>query len=177
MSRGSRSLPDVLRVGDPINAIPVHGFGGIWGTLALAVVAPAAALPTQSHLAQIGVPITGVASVLCRALATGALLFFVLRTLGVVRVPRDHEVTGPNVAEHRAHTDGLDTLGAMRRIVDDGGLTRRVEIEIGTEAGETPSSFDHVVDRLGSSMGMMGRVAEEPKAAADRVEDVGRSGQ
>lgn len=53
-------------------------------------------------------------------------------------------------------------------------MTRRVEVEVGTEAGETAHSFNSMVEKLGSSMALMGRVAEELKGAADRVETVNR---
>jgi Amt family ammonium transporter len=174
VSGGSWFLLHVMKVDDPINAIPVHGFAGVFGTLALALVAPADALPAGSKLAQLSIQFTGVVAVMLWAVSAGAILFFVLRSLGVLRVPREHEEMGLNVAEHGAHTAWLDTVSAMRQIVENGDLTSRVSVEIGTEAGETANSFNTMVDKLGSSMALMGRVAEELKGTADRVESVSR---
>ena len=174
VSGGSWFLLHVMRIDDPINAIPVHGFAGLFGTLALALVAPVEALPAQSHFAQLGVQLLGVGAVLVWGLVTGSILFFALRALGVLRVPREHEEMGLNVAEHGAHTAWLDTVGAMRQIVDHGDLTRKVDVEIGTEAGETARSFNSMVEKLGSSMSLMVQVAQNLKGAADRVETVSR---
>ena len=93
-------LVHMLRIDEPINAIPVHGFVGILGTLALALVTPAEVLPSKSHLVQFGVQLLGVAGALAWALTTASIPVFLccvpLGYCGFRKGTRSSALTLPN---------------------------------------------------------------------------------
>lgn len=137
-----------LRIDDPLNAIPVHGFCGAWGTIALALVAPVSALPAGSMLAQLGVQALGVAAVLVWGLTCGLLVYSAMKLLGILRVEPEAEQAGLNITEHGAKTVWLETMQAMHEIVQDGSFSRRVREEHGTEAGQVAMSFNFLLNEL-----------------------------
>ncbi len=138
----------VLKVDDPINAVAAHGFAGAWGTLGLALFAPVEALPAGGHMAQLWVQFVGVVAVFAWAFIAGVILFSILKRTGHLRVAEDEERLGLNVTEHGARSAWLDTMNAMHEIVKDGDLSRRVEVELATEAGQVAESFNLLLDDL-----------------------------
>lgn len=148
MYAGDWFLTWVCKIDDPIGAIPVHGFCGAWGTVALVFVAPVENLPAGSVLAQLGIQLQGVTAIFVWAFGCGLVLFGTLKFFNMLRVPPEMEAMGLNVSEHGAKMAWIDTMGAMRDIVNDGDLSRRVEVEIGTEAGEVAGTFNHLLEEL-----------------------------
>jgi Amt family ammonium transporter len=109
-------LLEWLRIDDPIGAVPVHGFCGIWGTLSLGlfacgqygvtgVTAPDNSAPlkglfygggTQVLIAQaVGSLIVTVAT-----LGVSLVIFGIINAFGVLRVSREGELQGLDVHEH-----------------------------------------------------------------------------
>jgi Amt family ammonium transporter len=82
---------DRLQVDDPVGAISVHLVCGIWGTLAVGLFVPEKSLVAQL----IGV---GMTAALC--VPASALGFFALRKTVGLRVSRDEELVGLDIAEH-----------------------------------------------------------------------------
>lgn len=138
----------VFKLDDPVGAVAVHGFGGAWGTLGLALLAPAENLSTGSHASQFLVQLIGVASTFGWAFGMGLICFYLLKKMGNLRVPPDQELKGLNISEHGARMAWLDTMETIREIVDKGDLSKRVEMEIGTEMGEVAQSFNQLLDEL-----------------------------
>ncbi|GAB6043079.1 ammonium transporter [Endothiovibrio diazotrophicus] len=161
-----------LRVDDPVNAIPAHGFCGAWGTLALAFFAPEANLPAGDMWRQAAVQAQGVLAVFAWGMGTGAILFGLLRTLRFLRVDPEGEQRGLNVHEHGASTGFLETMQLMSGIAGaqgggEGDLTRRVPVEIGSEAGELAGIFNRLLDTYQSTVAQIkqgvNRVADSAK--------------
>ncbi|WP_084644853.1 ammonium transporter [Oceanobacter kriegii] len=142
------------KLDDPVGAVAVHGFGGIWGTLALALFAEPEVL-NHSRGEQLMVQLSGVVSVFLWAFFSGLVCFWLLRQLHDLRVSKEHEEIGLNVAEHGARTVWLDTMKTMQEIVATGDLTRRAEAEPATEAGETAMAFNHMLDSFQQSVKRM----------------------
>ncbi len=138
----------LLKVDDPINAVAAHGFAGAWGTLGLALFAPVEALPAGGHLAQLWVQFIGVVAVFFWAFIAGVILFSILKRTGHLRVSSDEEMKGLNITEHGARSAWLDTMNTMHEIVKDGDLSRRVEVELATEAGQVAESFNLLLNDL-----------------------------
>ena len=109
-------LLEYLRIDDPIGAVPVHGFCGIWGTLSLGLFAsgefgatgpfgPDNSAPlkglfygggTQILVAQlIGSAITCVAT-----FTVSMVMFFILNKFGILRISREGELEGLDLHEH-----------------------------------------------------------------------------
>ncbi|HRU05750.1 MAG TPA: ammonium transporter [Candidatus Brocadiia bacterium] len=84
----------VLCVDDPVGAVSVHGVCGAWGSLALVFfLKPGSA-------AALGVQLLGVACMFAWAFGAGSVMFFILKRLVGLRVPRDEELRGLDIPEH-----------------------------------------------------------------------------
>jgi Amt family ammonium transporter len=121
-------LLDMLRIDDPVGAIPVHLFNGIWGTLAVGL------FTTQSFLGpnyaaseayglfygggieQLGYQIIGILAVGAWTVVTSAILFGVIKYTIGLRVSEAEEESGLDVGEHGLEaypefTGGRDPFG------------------------------------------------------------------
>lgn len=93
-----------LRIDDPAGAVAVHGFCGVWGTLAVAFVAPADQL-AMGRLAQLGVQTLGAASCFAWSAGLAVVIFaFLRRTIGV-RLSPEQELGGVDAAGQRRTSD------------------------------------------------------------------------
>ncbi len=93
----------VLKVDDPVSAISVHGFTGLWGLLAIAIFAKDGGLVGGS--ASLIVPqIVSIIAVVAWSLITGFALFFLLKFTMGVRVSEAEEMTGLDISEHGIQT-------------------------------------------------------------------------
>ncbi len=153
-------LLNVCKLDDPVGAIAVHGVGGVWGTLAIAIFAPLDQL-NHGHLQQFIVQLQGAAIVFVWAFGTGLAVFFGLKLVHDLRVTEDDEDLGLNVAEHGARTVWLDTMKTMQNILQEGDLRQRAEIEFGTEAGEIALAFNSVLDKFQHSVRMMSESSQQ----------------
>lgn len=81
------------KIDDAVGAIPVHGFCGLFGTLAVALFAPEASL-IHSRWTQLGVQMLGAVVCLLWSGGIGYALFFVLKKTIGLRVSPDEERQG-----------------------------------------------------------------------------------
>ena len=150
-------LESVLRLDDPLGAIPVHGFAGTFGTIAVALFAPIDSLPAETRLGQLGIQLTGIGLVFAWAFG---VTFAVMKTIDVVlkglpdggnglRVPELFEREGLNRHEHDAPM-GSDVLqAAMADLVRNPSATApRIELDPGDEAYETSVLFNRIIDTI-----------------------------
>src|ERR1700690_890053 len=109
-------LLEYLRIDDPIGAVPVHGFCGIWGTLSLGLFATGQYGSTGPISADNSAPLKGLfygggLQVLkaqfigsaCITLATFAVAMVVMllvNATGTLRLPAEHELYGMDLHEH-----------------------------------------------------------------------------
>lgn len=144
---GSRLL-DRLQVDDAIGAVPVHLFGGIWGTLAVALCAPAGSWGEGvSRMHQIGVQVSGIAVIGAYSFTAS---YLVLKLLGRARLrvtPREERI-GLNVSEHGATTSILDLISQMDMQASSGDFRRPVKIENETEASQVASFYNAVLEKF-----------------------------
>jgi len=101
----------VFKVDDPVGAVAVHGFNGLWGTIAIGLFAvPAAGVFTEmgpvaglfygGGVTQLGIQTLGAVVVSAWAFVTmGALFFLMKKTVGV-RVSAKEELEGLDISEH-----------------------------------------------------------------------------
>jgi len=105
-----------LRIDDPIGAVPVHGFCGIWGTLSLGFFACGKYGITGALAADNSAPLTGLfyggGTTLLAAQAIGSLIVAsatfavsmavmnLIKAVGVLRVSREGEAFGLDLYEH-----------------------------------------------------------------------------
>ena len=109
-------LLEWLRIDDPIGAVPVHGFCGIWGTLALGLFACGRYGVTGALAADNSAPLTGLlyggGTTLLKAQAIGSVtitvatfavamaVMYAIKALGVLRVHAEGEAFGLDLYEH-----------------------------------------------------------------------------
>ena len=92
----------VLKVDDPVGAISVHGFTGLWGLLALGIFANEGGLIVGGM--QILPQIYSIVAVVVWSLVTGLALFYLLKFSMGVRVSEAEELAGLDISEHGIQT-------------------------------------------------------------------------
>jgi Amt family ammonium transporter len=166
----------ILKVDDPVGAIPVHGFAGAWGTLSLAIFAPIEALGGNSHLEQLWIQAIGVGAAFFWAFGLGLVLFYALKFINQLRVPPEYEIRGLNESEHGAKQTMLETYDTIDYMIKTGDFSKKVPEEIGTEAGDIARVFNKLVDEVSNisdvadhiSKGDLGNSAM-PKSEKDKL--------
>lgn len=107
------------KIDDAVGAIPVHGFCGLFGTLAVALFAPEANL-VHSRWTQLGVQALGALVCLLWAGGVGYALFFVLKKTIGLRVSPDEERQGitlyPVKPEENEEVDEEELIRLMEEI-------------------------------------------------------------
>ncbi|MCC5963380.1 MAG: ammonium transporter, partial [Rhodobacteraceae bacterium] len=83
-------LLDKLKIDDVVGAIPVHGFAGLWGTLAVPLTNPDASFGTQ---------IVGMALICGFMFVASLVVFLILKAVMGVRVSDEDQVTGLDKTE------------------------------------------------------------------------------
>ena len=100
---------DKAHVDDPVGAVSVHCVNGVWGTLAVGLVAaPVAAgygndapgLLYGGGLRLLGVQALGALCTAVWAFGTGSAIFFALKKARILRVPAKTELKGLDLVEH-----------------------------------------------------------------------------
>ncbi len=129
-------LLEQMRVDDPIGAVAVHGFCGIWGTLSLGLFASGAfGIPTADGidtattvkglfygggLDQLKAQLVGSITCVLAISLVSIVLFKAVKMTGTLRVDKDGELEGIDMAEHGTHSYHMEfgqgfsytTLGA-----------------------------------------------------------------
>ena len=90
----SVALLDKCKLDDPVGAIPVHLFCGIWGTLAVGLVGELASF--QQFMVQLAC--VGIAGLFCVIGAT--LITLLVKAIAGLRVDKKEEDEGLDIAEH-----------------------------------------------------------------------------
>ena len=83
-----------MRIDDPVGAVSVHFINGIWGTLAVGIFG------SNAGLYQFGVQALGVISISAFTVATGLLIWGVLKATIGIRVETHEEMKGLDLSEH-----------------------------------------------------------------------------
>ncbi|TVP48046.1 MAG: ammonium transporter [Halomonas sp.] len=141
-------------IDDAVSAIPSHLVAGIWGTLALPLVADLTLLDNGlSRPAQFAAQLLGV--VVCGAWSFGTawLLFRTTQRFLPLRVSPEAEKLGLNLAEHGAKNELNQLLEHMRQHEEQGDMRQRIEADPFTEVGEIAASYNRVTAALERAVG------------------------
>lgn len=146
-----------LRIDDPINVVATHGVAGIFGTLCVAWFGDTSALVEQSRWQQTLVQLQGIVAVGLWAFGTGYLFFLLLKVCEWLRVPPDAERLGLNLYEHGTSTGLMELADKMQEILPkehggQGNMSKRLEADVGTEAGDIAILFNRIVDSYASTL-------------------------
>jgi ammonium transporter, Amt family len=96
---GGILLLDKLKIDDPVGAVPVHGFCGIWGGLATGIFGD---IPDEvaSRGEFFVVQLKSTAIICAWAFVTMLIVFYALKMLGILRVSPEEEQRGLDITEH-----------------------------------------------------------------------------
>jgi Amt family ammonium transporter len=100
------SLLDKLKIDDPVGAIPVHGFNGMWGTIAVGIWGQKAlglandGLLHGGGFTQLGIQIVGTVACAAFAMAAMAVVFGAVKAMMGLRVSTEEEIRGLDIEEH-----------------------------------------------------------------------------
>lgn len=141
-----------LKLDDVVGAIPVHGFAGVWGTIATGIFIKENFLLefdiTRSH--QIMVQILGVTTAFIWAFGVSFVFMKIINKFLPMRVSPSHEEIGLNIAEHGASTSVFELSNSVRNIIENRNFknAEKIEVEFGTEIGELTNYFNSMVNDL-----------------------------
>jgi len=134
-------LLDRLKIDDPVGAVPVHLFNGIWGTLAVGLfttqgyMADAYGVETASYGLLMGgganmllIQMVGIAAVAVWSVGASVVLFGLIKLTVGLRVTEAEELSGLDVGEHGMEaypefTGGRDPFSGYAGSPVPGGVT------------------------------------------------------
>ena len=148
---GTRFL-EKLKLDDAVGAIPVHGFCGVWGTIATGLFIKNSFLSEfgLSRTHQVLIQVLGSFSALVWGLGISFLLMTIINKISPMRVSRSFEEIGLNIAEHGASSSLLELSNSVRKIIESRNFknTEKIEVEYGTEIGELTTYVNTMIDDL-----------------------------
>ncbi|MDD6331325.1 MAG: ammonium transporter [Clostridium sp.] len=129
-------LDNVLHVDDPVGAVAVHGFNGLWGTIAVGLFATPTAPECEmtglfygGGLKLLGIQLLGIAAILAWAAVTMTITFLIIKATIGLRVTEEEEIEGLDIKEH-----GLPSAYAGFSIMDVNA--NMIEVNENTDLGE-----------------------------------------
>ena len=126
-----------LHIDDPVGAVGVHFANGVWGTIAVGLLANPAApaglkgLFYTGSLELLGIQALGIVCILAWTAAMMTLTFFILKKTVGLRVSKEEEIKGLDKTEHGLPSAYADFVPAVESL--DYGFDGAVAV-----SGETP---------------------------------------
>ena len=129
-------LDNVLHVDDPVGAVAVHGFNGLWGTIAVGLFATPSAPECEmtglfygGGFKLLGIQLLGIAAILAWTAVTMTITFLIIKATIGLRVTEEEEIEGLDIKEH-----GLPSAYAGFSIMD--ANANMTEVNENTDLGE-----------------------------------------
>ena len=122
-----------LKIDDPVGAVGVHFFNGMWGTLAVGLFATGkgqngiTGLFYGGGFKQLGIQALGMVAVLAWTGLTIWLTFLILKKTIGLRVSRHEEVVGLDSTEHGLPSSYADFVPSMQVEVSSSGKEKEVD--------------------------------------------------
>jgi Amt family ammonium transporter len=91
---------DRLKIDDPVGAVPVHLFNGIWGTIALGLFHAETGLFYGGGFGLLGVQLVGILAVGVWTVTTSGIVYYAVKKTIGLRVSSEEELSGLDVLEH-----------------------------------------------------------------------------
>ncbi|MBR4425157.1 MAG: adenylate cyclase, partial [Oscillospiraceae bacterium] len=162
-----------LHIDDPVGAVGVHCANGIWGTLAVGLLANPEApaglrgLLYTGDFTQLGLQALGFAAVAAWAAGTMLLFFRLLRRLDFLRADPADELAGLDGSEHGLPSAYADFMPAVERYAEFGGAEQPVAVSGFTPVAEAvPVRREPAFDRDGHKFTKVEIVFKEEKLYA-----------
>ena len=132
-----------LHIDDPVGAIGVHLGNGVWGTLAVGLLAAPDApaglrgLLYTGDAALLGKQTVGILSILAWTGVTITLTFLILKKTVGLRVSREEEIRGLDSTEHGLPSAYADFVPAVEKL--DYGDAAAADVAADVAAGDVPA--------------------------------------
>ncbi|MCS7072685.1 MAG: ammonium transporter, partial [Anaerolinea sp.] len=94
------NLLERLKIDDVVGAVSVHGFAGVWGTLAVGLFHGEKGLLHGGGADQLVTQIIGIVAVAAFSIIASAIIFLALKAIGWLRATREGELLGLDIYEH-----------------------------------------------------------------------------
>ena len=172
-------LLERFELDDPVGAIPVHLAAGIFGTLALPFFAGEEYLIGNQNLTdytgnlrvnQFIAQLIGIISVGLYTFFGSYILLNIINNYNPLRVSKEDEDIGLNIAEHDSGSDQIDLLNMMQYQKDTGDLSVRGPEDIFTEAGQIGYHYNILMDSLEESDKIMRKQKDNLKIAMENAQ-------
>jgi Amt family ammonium transporter len=107
-------LLEKLKIDDPVSAVPVHLFNGIWGTLSIGIFGTVGIGSLMTgDTGQIVAQLIGVLAVGVWCIVTGSILFYGIKAINGLRVSAEEEISGLDMLEHGTEAYPGDAVPSM----------------------------------------------------------------
>lgn len=138
-----------FKIDDAVGAIGVHAFAGVLGTLGLALLAPTSKLLNESRLDQFGIQLFGSAVNFLWSFGAGYAFFWLLNRFLRLRVSREVERGGLNIAEHATHIGTGHMEDALAQLITGNADFRmRLPVDRGGDSEHLTRLFNRLMDNL-----------------------------
>ncbi len=128
-----------LQLDDAIDAIPVHLFAGVAGTLAVAYFYPA-----EEFLHQLGVQFLGVMAVGVYAFVISYLFLMIANRFFTLRASEADEIIGMNISEHKASNSMHDLVQMMHLQASSKDFSQKISVEPYADAALIAEFYNNV---------------------------------
>lgn len=128
-----------FKIDDAIEAVPVHLFAGVAGTLAVPFL-----LDEGNRLYQFQIQLLGIFSVGALAFSVTYASLWLLNRWIPLRVSESEEILGLNISEHQASTSMFDLAHAMNAQAKSQDFSKRIMVEPYSDAALIAAYYNDV---------------------------------
>jgi len=133
-------------IDDGVDAVAIHGFAGVWGTLAVALFGDLDLIATGlTRHQQLLVQLLGIGVAFAWSFGLTYVLLNILNRFFPLRVSPEEEEIGLNVSEHNAKTEVYDLFEVMEEQARSQDFSLRVPEQPFTTAGRIAHAYNKVM--------------------------------
>ncbi|MDD1780338.1 ammonium transporter [Enterovibrio sp. ZSDZ35] len=133
---------------DVVDAVPVHLGGGIWGTLAVAIVGPLSAFEGATRSEQLLTQIVGVLACGVWAFGLGYLALTLINRLYPLRVSPQTETIGLNYGEHGLKDELIELMQQVDDMREQKNFERTISFDRGSESAAISIAYNHLLEAV-----------------------------
>jgi len=139
-------LLDRWQIDDAVDAFPVHGAAGMWGTLCVGLFGQLDLIGTGLNRgSQIMVQLFGIGTAAVWTFGFAWVVLTLINKVFPLRISPEEEEIGLNVSEHRAKTETYELFQTMDYQARTNDLSLRVPVEPFTEVGHIATHYNKVI--------------------------------